>query len=92
MPSPQASPIHLSSLQCELLQRLVKRTTREQRLVKRGRIILEAAEGVSNTKIAHHQQVDYETVRHLLSTSQLGAPGSDRALVRRAGNPLVDVV
>jgi putative transposase len=31
--------------------------------VKRGRIILEAAEGTSNTRIAQHQQVDYETVR-----------------------------
>jgi putative transposase len=63
MPSPQASPIHLSPLQQDLLQRLVKRTTSEQRLVKRGRIILEAAGGTSNSKIAQHQQVDYETVR-----------------------------
>jgi transposase len=63
MLSPQASPIHLSSLQQDLLQRLVKRTTSEQRLVKRGHIILEAAGGTSNTKIAQHQQVDYETVR-----------------------------
>ena len=63
MPSPQASPIHLSPLQEDLLQRLVKRTTSEQRLVKRGHLILEAAGGTSNTKIAHHQQVDYETVR-----------------------------
>ncbi len=40
MPSPQASPIQLSPLQQDLLQRLVKRTTSEQRLVKRGHIIL----------------------------------------------------
>ncbi len=38
MPSPQARPIHLSPLQHDLLQRLVKRTTSEQRLVKRGHI------------------------------------------------------
>jgi putative transposase len=63
MPSPQASPIHLSPLQQDLLQRLVKRATSEQRLVKRGHIILEAAAGTSNTQIAQHQQVDYETVR-----------------------------
>src|SRR5205807_6951056 len=63
MPSPQASPIHLSPLQHDLLQRLVKRTTSEQRLVKRGHIILEAAGGTSNTKIAQQWQVDYETVR-----------------------------
>ena len=53
MPSPQARPIHLSPLQQDLLQRLVKR----------GHIILEAAGGTSNTQIAQHQQVDYETVR-----------------------------
>ena len=63
MPLPQASPIHLSPRQQELLQRMVHRTTSAQRLVKRGHIILEAAEGTSNTKIAQHQQVDYETVR-----------------------------
>ena len=63
MPSPQAKSLHVSPLQHELLQRMVQRTTSAQRLVKRGHIILEAAKGTSNTKIAEHQQVDYETVR-----------------------------
>ena len=63
MPFPQAKPLHVSPLQQELLQRMVQRTTNAQRLVKRGHIILQAAKGMSNTKIAQHQQVDYETVR-----------------------------
>src|SRR5439155_16840099 len=63
MPSPQAKSLHVSPLQHELLQRMVQRTTSAQRLVKRGHIILEAANGTSITKIAEHQQVDYETVR-----------------------------
>jgi putative transposase len=63
MPSLQASQIHLSPRQQELLQRLVRRTTSAQRLVKRGQIILEAAEGTSNSHIARRLQVDYETVR-----------------------------
>ena len=63
MPSQQASPIHLSPIQHELLQHLVHRAKSEQRLVKRGHIILEAAQGTSNTKIAQRWQVDYETVR-----------------------------
>ena len=63
MPSQQASPIHLSPIQQELLQRMVHRTKSEQRLVKRAHIILEAAQGTSNTKIAQQWQVDYETVR-----------------------------
>ncbi len=63
MPSPQASPLHVSPLQQELLQRMVHRTTNTQRLVKRGQIILEAIKGTSNTRIAQLLQVDYETVR-----------------------------
>src|SRR5438270_6450091 len=63
MPSQQASPIQLSPIQQELLQRMVHRTKSEQRLVKRAHIILEAAQGTSNTKIAQRWQVDYETVR-----------------------------
>jgi transposase len=63
MPFPQAKPLHVSPLQQELLQRIVQRTTSAQRLVKRGHIILEAAKGMSNAKIAQHQQVDDETVR-----------------------------
>ena len=55
MPSPQAKPLHVSPLQQELLQRMVHRTTSAQRLVKRGHIILEAAEGTSNTKIAQQK-------------------------------------
>jgi len=63
MPNPQASVLHVSPLQRELLQKIVHRSTNAQRLVKRGQIILEAAEGVSNSKIAQHVQMDYETVR-----------------------------
>ena len=63
MPSQQASPIQLSPIQQELLQRMVHRAKSEQQLVKRGHLILEAAQGTSNTKIAQRWQVDYETVR-----------------------------
>jgi transposase len=63
MPSPQASPLQVSPLQQELLQRRVHRTTNAQRLVKRGHIILAAVKGTSNTRIARQLQVDYETVR-----------------------------
>jgi len=63
MPSSQAKPLDLSPLQQELLQRIVQRTTNAQRLVKRGHIILEAAKGMSNSRIAQHEQVDDETVR-----------------------------
>jgi putative transposase len=63
MPNPQASVLHVSPLQRELLLHIVHRTTNAQRLVKRGHIILQAAEGISNSTIAQHVQMDYETVR-----------------------------
>jgi hypothetical protein len=45
MPFQQASPIHLSPIQQELLQRMVHRTTSEQRLVKRAHIIARSSPG-----------------------------------------------
>lgn len=63
MPNPQATVMHVSAFQREILQRIVQRTTNAQRLVKRGQIMLDAAEGMSNSNIAQHVQMDYETVR-----------------------------
>ena len=63
MPSPQAKPLHVSSLQQELLQQMTQRTTSAQRLVKRAHIILEALKGTGNSSIAQRLQIDYETVR-----------------------------
>jgi transposase len=63
MPSPQAKPLHVSSLQQELLQQMTQRTTSAQRLVKRAQIILQALKGTSNSSIAQRVQIDYETVR-----------------------------
>jgi len=85
MPSQQARPIHLSPLQQELLQHMVHRTKSEQRLVKRGHIILEAAQGTSNTKIAHQWQVDYETVRRWRDRWQVAE--SRLQVIEAAGKP-----
>jgi putative transposase len=63
MPFPQAKTLQASSLQQDLLQRIVHRTTSAQRLVKRAQIILEALKGTSNSRIAQRLQIDYETVR-----------------------------
>ena len=85
MPIQQARPIHLSPIQQELLQHLVHRTKSEQRLVKRGHIILEAAQGTSNTKIAHQWQVDYETVRRW--RDRWHAAESRLQVIEAAGQP-----
>ncbi len=63
MPNPQASVLQISPLQREHLERMVRRSTTAQRLVKRGHIILEAATGTSNSQIAQHLEMGYETVR-----------------------------
>jgi transposase len=63
MPHPRAVPLNVSPQQQEVLQRLVHRATCPQRLVRRGKIILLAATGASNTKITQDLHVDHETVR-----------------------------
>ena len=63
MPHPSAIPLKVGSVQHLLLHHLVRRSTSPQRLVRRGKIILAAAAGASNTKITQDLQVDHETVR-----------------------------
>jgi putative transposase len=63
MPHPRAIPVHISPLQQDLLQRLVRRSTSQERLVRRGKIILAAAAGASNTQIVQDLHLDHETVR-----------------------------
>jgi DNA-binding NarL/FixJ family response regulator len=63
MPYLQATSLHVSPPQQDLLEHVVRRTTSPQRLVSRARIILAAGAGISNTQIAKQVQVHYETVR-----------------------------
>lgn len=63
MPDPRASLLKVSPLQQDLLHQLERRSTSPQRLVRRGKIILAAATGATNTKITQDLHVDYETVR-----------------------------
>jgi putative transposase len=62
MPDPRATPVHVSQQQQEVLQHLVRRATSPQRLVRRGKIILSAVAGVTNTKITQELHVDSDTV------------------------------
>ena len=41
MPDPQAAPVHVSSLQLDILRHIIRRTISAQRLVKRAQIILQ---------------------------------------------------
>jgi putative transposase len=63
MRGPKPPPIVLTPTQHVVLQRLARRQTGAQRLVRRARIILEAASGANNEQIAKLLGVDRGTVR-----------------------------
>jgi transposase len=85
MPHPSAIPLTVSSVQQEVLQHLVRRSTSAQRLVRRGKIILAAAAGASNTKITQDLHVDHETVR--LWRERWGAAQSRLEAIEATGKP-----
>ncbi|MBM4457912.1 MAG: helix-turn-helix domain-containing protein [Chloroflexi bacterium] len=64
MPGPQpASVVHLTSRVRKLLKRLLRRQQLPRCLVWRIRIVLQAAQGRSNSRIAHRLGLDRGTVR-----------------------------
>jgi putative transposase len=63
MPTPKAASICLSQKQQILLHQIVRRTTNPHRLVRRAKLILAAASGVSNAQISLQLQLDRGQVR-----------------------------
>ena len=63
MRGPKPPPVVLTPTQRVLLQRLARRQSGAQRLVRRARIILEAASGANNDQIATLLGIDRGTVR-----------------------------
>lgn len=63
MPGPKPFCVTLSDKQRELLEHLIRRQTSPQRLVRRGKTILAAADGASNESIAARLGLDRNTVR-----------------------------
>jgi putative transposase len=63
MRGPKPPPIVLTPTQRVVLRRLARRQTGAQRLVRRTRIILEAASGANNDQIAKLLGIDRGTVR-----------------------------
>ena len=63
MRGPKPPPIVLTPTEHVVLRRLVRQQTGAQRLVRRARIILEAASGANNEQIAKLLGVDRGTVR-----------------------------
>lgn len=59
----RARALHLSEKEQEELTRLTRRHRSEQQVVVRARIILAAAQGSSNSQIAHDLGINVDTVR-----------------------------
>src|SRR5215207_281545 len=87
MRGPKPPPIVLTPTQRVVLRRLARRQTGAQRLVRRARIILEAASGANNDQIATLLGIDRGTVRtwrmrwlealpHLKAAERAGDGGS----------------
>ena len=63
MPNPKATPIQASEASQEILQSILRRRNAPLWLVIRVRIIMQALEGHSNTKISQNLEVDRGAVR-----------------------------
>src|SRR2546430_16346988 len=74
MSGPRPPELSLSARQRAILDRLARRATSPQRLVRRGHILLAAADGGNNDQIARQYGLDRETVQ-TWRTRRLGAGG-----------------
>jgi putative transposase len=103
MRGPKPPPIVLTPTQRALLRRLARRQTGAQRLVRRARIILEAASGANNEQIAKLLGIDRGTVRtwrmrwlealpRLTATEKVGDGGDDDEEEERVLGGLIEEV
>ena len=75
MPGPQPTPIEMTVRQGEILERLARRETSPQRLVRRCTIVLEAAGGANNEQIGRRLNLQRGTARTWRERWVDAAPG-----------------
>ncbi len=63
MRGPKPDPLSLTEVECNALERLVRRHNTSQQIALRGRIILEANAGKNKSQIARELGISVETVR-----------------------------
>jgi transposase len=63
MPGPKPPAVHLSEKERQGLEKLVRRHNTRQQIALRGRIVLAAADGVSNSQIAREFGITVDTAR-----------------------------
>jgi len=57
MPGPEPTPIVVTTRQREILERLARRETIPQRLLRRCNVVLEAADGANNTTVGRRLRI-----------------------------------
>jgi transposase len=79
MPGPKPLSVTLSEKQHALLEHLSRRQTSSQRLVRRVKTLLIAADGASNESMARRLRLDRDTIRMWRRRWQAGAEALDAA-------------
>lgn len=93
MRGPKPTPITLTERQRATLERLTRRQTSSQQLVRRARLILDAAAGHNNDQVARHLDLDRGTVRIWRARWLESAPRLDAAEAADDPEPvLTDIV
>lgn len=75
MPGPKPTPIELTVRQREILERLARRETSAQRLVRRCNIVLKAADRANNAQVGQRLSIQRGTVRTWRDRWAAAAPG-----------------
>lgn len=95
MPGPKATPVHLTSDERTLLQKITKRHTAPQRLARRAQMILLAGQGQGNTAIATEMDLAVSTVenwrrRWIRSGPERTAASAERGELARMIEQILD--
>ena len=75
MPGPKPTPIELTVRQRKILERLARRETSAQRLVRRCNIVLKAADRANNAQVGQRLSIQRGTVRTWRDRWAAAAPG-----------------
>jgi len=75
MPGPKPTSTELTTRQRSILDRFTRRQTSPQRLVRRCRIVLGAADGANNTQLGHRLNIQRGTARMWWERWAAAAPG-----------------
>ena len=75
MSGPKPTSVELTDEQRQILERLVRRETSPQRLVRRSRIVLEASNGLNNAQIGRRLSIERGTARTWRERWVDAAPG-----------------